>query len=110
KDVADTLAGVAIATSLEPAVATIGLSLASNTHEIELGAALLFITNLVCIILAGWAVFFWMGMRPRLIDKSRQRQYISWALVMFMALPIVIILLNLSNRGIATSTVSKRLQ
>lgn len=109
KNIADSLAGVAIATSLEPAVANIGLGAAMGNLPLALGAALLFATNIVCIILAGWAVYFWMGMRPRQIEKSRRRQYTSWALVMVLLLPVLVVLLRLSNRESASSVVSTRL-
>jgi hypothetical protein len=49
-------------------------------------------------------------MRPRLVDRSRRRQYLSWALVMLLALPILIILLNLTNRESAASQIGQRLQ
>jgi uncharacterized hydrophobic protein (TIGR00271 family) len=110
KNISDSLAGVAIATSLEPAVANIGLGAATGNLTLSLGAALLFVTNIVCIILAGWAVYFWMGMRPRAIEKSRRRQYTSWALVMLMLLPVLVVLLRLTNRESASSVVNERLE
>lgn len=110
KNIADSLAGVAIATSLEPAVANIGLGAAMGNLPLALGAGLLFATNIVCIILAGWGVYFWMGMRPRQIEKSRRRQYTSWALVMVLLLPVLVVLLRLTNRESASSLVSTRLE
>lgn len=110
KHIADTLAGVAISTSLEPAVIMVGLSVAFGLLNLALGAALLFATNMVCIILAGWAVYFWLGMRPRLNQKSRRQQYISWAIVTLLMLPVLIILLRLSNREGAASIINDRLQ
>jgi uncharacterized hydrophobic protein (TIGR00341 family) len=110
KDIPAALAGVAIAAALMPPVCTIGLAFAAGEYALAGGASLLFLTNIVFISLAGWAVFFWMGMRPRLVDKSRRRQYISWALVTLLALPILITLLNLSTRESDTSIVSSRLR
>ena len=110
KDIPAALAGVAIAAALMPPVCTIGLALAAGQDALAGGATLLFLTNIVFISLAGWAVFFWMGMRPRLVDKSRRRQYISWTLVTLLALPILITLLNLSNHESDTSVVGHRLQ
>ena len=109
KDIPAALAGVAIAAALMPPVCTIGLALAAGQYPLAGGATLLFLTNIVFISLSGWAIFFWMGMRPRLVDKSRRRQYISWALVTLLALPILITLLNLSNRESDSSVVSRRL-
>jgi uncharacterized hydrophobic protein (TIGR00271 family) len=50
-DIADTLPGVAIAISLVPPLAVVGLTLESGAGEQALGALLLFLTN-VCAILA----------------------------------------------------------
>ena len=90
KDIPAALAGVAIAAALMPPLCTVGLALSARHDPLAGGATLLFLTNIVFISLAGWAVFFWMGMRPRLVDKSRRRQYLSWALVTLLALPILI--------------------
>lgn len=110
KDIPAALAGVAVAAALMPPICTIGLALSAQQYPLAGGATLLFLTNVVFISLAGWGVFFWMGMRPRLVDKSRRRQYVSWALVTVLAIPIIIILLNLTNRESATSIVGQRLQ
>jgi hypothetical protein len=41
----------------------------------------LFVTNVVSIILAAWLTFFFLGMRPPVVEASRRRQYISSGLV-----------------------------
>ncbi len=110
KDIPAALAGVAIAAALMPPICTIGLALSAGQLDLASGAALLFLTNIVFISLAGWAVFFWMGMRPRLVDKSRRRQYLSLALVLLLALPILVTLLHLTNRENATGVIGRRLQ
>ncbi len=110
KDIPAALAGVAIAAALMPPVCTIGLALSARQYPLAAGATLLFVTNIVFITLAGWVVFFWMGMRPRLVNKSRRRQYLSWALVTILALPILLLLLNLTNREGAASIVATHLQ
>src|SRR5690606_16915919 len=98
KHISEAPAGVAIAATLTIAVCTAGLSITAGNFEMALGAGLLFLTNFVCISLAAWAGFFWMGMRPRVIERSRRRLYISMAIVMLLAFPLVTALLNLSNR------------
>lgn len=76
KDIPAALAGVAIAAALVPPICTVGLSLAVSEPRLALGAALLFVTNLVSITLMAAGVFFWMGMRPsRLDDSARRRRY-----------------------------------
>lgn len=110
KDIPAALAGVAIAAALMPPICTIGLALSARMFPLAGGATLLFLTNIVFITLAGWGVFFWMGMRPRLVNKSRRRQYTSWALVTLLAIPILVVLLNLSNRESIAGIVGDRLQ
>ncbi len=110
KDIPSALAGVAIAAALMPPVCTVGLALSAQQWSLAGGAALLFLTNIVFISLAGWAIFFWMGMRPRLVEKSRRRQYISLVVVILLALPILLLLLNLTNREGAAGVVGRRLQ
>ncbi len=85
KDIPAALAGVAIAAALVPPVCTIGLGLAYANTSLARGATLLFATNIVSIILAAWVVFFWLGLRPQVIEESRGRQYISAAMVLVFA-------------------------
>ena len=56
EDVSDTLPGVAIAISLVPPLAVVGLTLESGAGEESLGALLLFLTNVGAILLSGLAV------------------------------------------------------
>jgi uncharacterized hydrophobic protein (TIGR00271 family) len=51
------LAGVAIAAALVPPLATVGISLAEGVWEISEGAAILFATNLVAIILGAAFIY-----------------------------------------------------
>lgn len=110
KHISEAPAGVAIAATLTIAVCTAGLSITAGNFEMALGAGLLFLTNFVCISLSAWAGFFWMGMRPRVIERSRRRLYISMAIVMLLAFPLVTALLNLSNRQGAEGVIEERLE
>ncbi|MFV0427827.1 MAG: TIGR00341 family protein [Arachnia sp.] len=62
-DVSDTLPGVAIAISLVPPLAVVGLTLQSGQFDEALGALLLFGTNVTAIIATGTAVFLAYGTR-----------------------------------------------
>jgi uncharacterized hydrophobic protein (TIGR00271 family) len=74
KHIPAALAGVAIAAALMPPLTTVGLGLAFGDLALASGATLLFVTNIISIILAAWATFFWFGMRPsRKIDVRRTR-------------------------------------
>ncbi|MEZ4671230.1 MAG: TIGR00341 family protein [Anaerolineae bacterium] len=64
KDIPAALAGVAIAAALMPPLCTFGLSIASGYTALGVRAGLLFLTNIICIILAAAAVFLMIGLRP----------------------------------------------
>jgi len=57
RDVSNILAGVAIAISLVPVLAVVGISLGSGRLDLAWGAFLLFLTNAAAIIIAGVLVF-----------------------------------------------------
>jgi uncharacterized hydrophobic protein (TIGR00271 family) len=57
------LPGVAIAAALVPPIATTGISLAGGEVDVAQGSAILFATNVVCIILGGMIAFFAGGVR-----------------------------------------------
>lgn len=63
-DVSDTLPGVAIAISLVPPLAVVGLTLESGAPAQALGALLLFGTNVGAIIASGTVVFLLCSVRP----------------------------------------------
>ena len=63
-DVSDTLPGVAIAISLVPPLAVVGLTLESGSVEQALGALLLFVTNVTAIIATGTVIFLAYRVRP----------------------------------------------
>lgn len=63
-ELGEALPGVAIAAALVPPLATTGISASMGALEAARGAALLYATNLVVIILAAAVVFRLAGMRP----------------------------------------------
>ncbi len=71
KEVSAALAGVAIAASLAPPLANVGLGLALMSRTIAIGSMLLFLANLVAIVAAGGFLFLWMGFRPQPGDPDR---------------------------------------
>jgi len=64
-NVSSAFAGVAVAASLTPPLANIGLTLVMGQFDLAQGAGLLFTTNLIAIIAAGALVFIWLGYQPR---------------------------------------------
>ncbi len=86
------LAGVAIAAALVPPIATVGISLALREFSNASGAALLFGTNVVAIILSSALTFFLIGIRGQLGTKK------LWAhrtfIVLLMALGLLLVPLS----------------
>ncbi|KOS56581.1 MULTISPECIES: DUF389 domain-containing protein [Rhodococcus] len=63
RDVSDALPGVAIAISLVPPLAVVGLTLESDAPRQAGGALLLFATNVAAIVATGTMVFLFSGVR-----------------------------------------------
>ncbi len=64
KDISDTLPGVAIAISLVPPLAVVGLTLESGEPSQAFGALLLFLTNVTAILASGIIVMAIYKVRP----------------------------------------------
>lgn len=88
RDVAAVLPGVAIAISLVPPLAVVGLCLGAGLLEAAAGAFLLYASNLVALVLAGTIVFTALGygrddadVAPRLHGRPRLRLAVVSGLV-----------------------------
>jgi uncharacterized hydrophobic protein (TIGR00271 family) len=88
KDIPSALAGVAIAAALVPPLCTVGLALAFNDHVLASGAALLFLTNIVSISLAGAVIFAWLGLRPDRRVRTRFGWTVSLGLLLILTVPL----------------------
>ncbi len=111
KDIPTALAGVSIAAALVPPICTVGLSLALMEPRLAVGAALLFLANLMCITVVAALVFFWMGMRPTRLDNiSRRRRYGLLLAGIVCVLLTVGGLLNYTNKPSVERISEKRLQ
>ena len=64
------LAGVAIAAALVPPLATVGISFAEGVWEVTEGAAILFATNLVAIILGAASIYRRLGIQGSRLGKG----------------------------------------
>lgn len=67
------IAGVAIATALVPPLCSIGLSLAYGDNGNAMGAALLFLTNFLAIVLGAALTFRLMGITAVNVESRQQR-------------------------------------
>ncbi|MEO1856555.1 MAG: DUF389 domain-containing protein [Rubritalea sp.] len=79
------LAGVAIAAALVPPIATTGICLAFGKYQVAQGAAVLFGTNVVAIVLGSAMNFFMAGIRGKGGQSTvwAKRTMIVFTLVMF---------------------------
>ncbi|NNJ86391.1 MAG: DUF389 domain-containing protein [Akkermansiaceae bacterium] len=104
------LAGVAIAAALVPPIATTGVTLAMGEHDIARGAALLFGTNVVAIVLGSALNFLIAGVRGK---QSTTR---IWAqrLIIVMALACAGLCMPLASYLVSkvshTAPIEKELQ
>lgn len=96
KEVSAALAGVAVAASLTPPLANIGLGLALRDLSIAGGASLIFLANLVAIVATSGFTFLFMGFRPQPGDPERattQRRGLSTfgILLVLVTIPLLAI-------------------
>jgi uncharacterized hydrophobic protein (TIGR00271 family) len=89
RDVADILAGVAIAISLVPVLAVVGITLGSWRLDLALGAFILFLTNAAAILIAGAIVFTAAGYRREAADRDERAGH--RARVAIIALVVVLL-------------------
>jgi uncharacterized hydrophobic protein (TIGR00341 family) len=90
------LIGVMVATALLPALVNSGLLAGSGNAGMALGSLLLFITNTVCVNLAGVFTFMAQGIRPRTwwqAEKAKKATRI--AIVFWVAMLSILILIIL---------------
>ena len=72
RDVADILAGVAIAISLVPVLAVVGITLGAGEYSLAIGAFVLFLTNAAAILIAGAVVFKAAGYGREAEDRDER--------------------------------------
>ncbi len=95
-DVSDTLPGVAIAISLVPPLAVVGLTLESGAPSEAAGALLLFATNVAAIIATGTAVLVVYGVRQVLADSGRPAPAMSRATIMAVVATVIVVAIPLT--------------
>ena len=108
-DVSDTLPGVAIAVSLVPPLANVGILLALGRPELAFGSLLLFVTNYVAILLTGSLVFIVMGFRQAALSPFDARAQRRGLITAFVALLIIALPLSVTSyQLVVTNKVSAR--
>ena len=86
EELSDTIAGVAVAVALVPPLGVLGIGLGMNIPIIWIGAAWLYVTNLLGIAVAGVVVFFSMGYRP--VHHAADRMILSGLIVLLLMIPL----------------------
>jgi uncharacterized hydrophobic protein (TIGR00271 family) len=93
RDVTAVLPGVAIAISLVPPLAVVGVCLGQGSPGLAAGALLLFASNLLALVLAGTLVYTVVGFTGRAEEAqgmSRKKAYLTLAaLLALVAVPLV---------------------
>ncbi len=88
RDVANIVAGVAIAISLVPVLEVVGITLGDGRLDLAWGALLLFLTNAAAIIVAGVAVFTAAGYQREAAARGAGRRAKALIAVLVVALVI----------------------
>ncbi len=92
RDVSNILAGVAIAISLVPVLAVVGITLGAGRLDLAWGALILFLTNVAAILIAGTLVFTAAGYQQEAaeIDRrvARRARLIIVAFVVALLVPL----------------------
>lgn len=109
--ISDSLAGVAVATSLMPPLCVSGIGLALLNPGIFAGGFLLFITNVVSIIFIAIFTFIFLGLKSKRKTSFRTESiiFISGAMIL-TAIPLFIFLHNYSFRSTTHATVEQILE
>lgn len=84
------LPGVAIAAALVPPIATSGVALAHGDYTTSAGAAMLFFTNIIAIVLGAAAALFAVGMQAQHLHAKEKR----WTRHAIMSLTVGAVILS----------------
>ena len=98
RDVAAVLPGVAIAISLVPPLAVVGVCLGQGAFGLAIGALVLFLSNLIALVLAGTLVFAALGAKDpaRPTGGTRRRAYLTIT-ILFIVVGIPLLMNTVGN-------------
>lgn len=86
--------GVMVAVALLPPLVATGLLLGSGMYELAAGAALLTLTYIICVNLAGVITFLMQGIKPHSFTQQREGEEFSrYAIVIWVSLLIILSLI-----------------
>jgi len=104
RSISDAIPGVAIAVALVPPLSVIGIGLSVGDRSIALGAFLLFLTNLICIIFFGSIVFLFQSYGN--IDRAKKGLAMSTVVMFTLGIPLTLSMRELIIKKNVTSQVS----
>lgn len=88
RSISTAMPGVAIAVALVPPLSVVGIGLAQGESSIALGALLLFVTNLICIIFFGSLVFLFQSYGN--IERAKKGLAMSTAVMFLLGIPLTL--------------------
>lgn len=104
QEIADSIAGVAIAISLVPPLSVVGISLASEQWMDAGGSLLLFLTNFFAILVAGTIVFRLMGLeRLGFTDTNKETKRTAIRVIVAGTIIITLLLAFTSYNALLTT-------
>ena len=104
RSIADAIPGVAIAVALVPPLSVIGIGLGLGQQNIALGACLLFLTNLICIIFFGSLVFLFQSYGN--LDRAKKGLAMSTVVMFALGIPLTLSMRELIIEKNVTSKIS----
>lgn len=96
RDVADILAGVAIAISLVPVLAVVGITLGAGRFDLAGGAFILFLANAAAILIAGAVVFRVAGFAREAVDRDERAGHRARVAIIVLVVILLVPLLGSS--------------
>ncbi len=106
RDVSDSLPGVAVAISLVPPLAVVGLSWQQGQWAAGNGALLLFLTNATAILVAGGITFVVVGAAPIERISVSQERVATLIVGLLVAAALVVVLLMMNGSNIARTQIA----
>ncbi|MGF1589946.1 MAG: TIGR00341 family protein [Pleurocapsa sp.] len=104
RSISSAMPGVAIAVALVPPLSVVGIGLAQGEAEIALGALLLFVTNLICIVFFGSLVFLFQSYGN--LGRAKKGLAMSTAVMFLLGIPLTLSMREL----IITTNVRQRVE
>ncbi|MDF2379765.1 MAG: TIGR00341 family protein [Candidatus Gracilibacteria bacterium] len=110
KKLSESIAGVAMAASLMPPLAVVGIEISLMNFSAAGGAFFLFMTNLFAILFVGIIIFLMYGFNPHTEDKQWQtieNFAVMLSLMVFISVPLYSSLVDISEKIIIETEARK---